>query len=211
MIRWTSTSSRRSPPMAAEVLPYLSMVAFQNALPAPGLRELIYDRALRQPGLLEVAAIEAILHGEQDRADAFLRSLGRDDALHTRALRRLIEGDIETAVKLYAKGLTAERKRRSTAKVLPLDPASVFLPLAYLLSKTKSRHAQAQKLIELADREGILIDKLPWGGWAHLRFVNEPGAADELVCAHPIAVLLEGLCTWWRGESLDAALSLIHI
>ncbi|MFT4978545.1 MAG: hypothetical protein ACI8S6_004455, partial [Myxococcota bacterium] len=194
-----------SPSVSTHIFRQLARASFHHALPAPGLRDLIYETVLKQPELLETAACEAILYGEQDRADAFLRQLDRGAGLHTRALRALIEGDIKTAVSLYAKGLTADRKQQGSPKVLPAASSSLFLPLAYLLSSSKSRGSQALRLIEMASSTDLITAKLPWGGWDHLRTLNEPSTDDGLACTHPVAVLLEGLCTWWRGEKLSTA------
>ncbi|MFT5685195.1 MAG: superfamily II DNA or RNA helicase, partial [Myxococcota bacterium] len=193
------------PSTATDVLKILSVVSFQHALPAPALSNLIYESVPKQPALLETAIFETLLHGETDRADAFLGLLDKDAGLHLRALRALIEGNLKVATSLYAKGLTADRRRHGTPKVVPMEPAALFLPLAYMLSSSKSRGSQAVRVIELADKEDLVIAELPWGGWKHVATLNEPGAESELACTHPVAVLLEGLCTWWRGETLDPA------
>lgn len=193
------------PPISAYVLRKLSQTSFHHARPAPGLRQLIYQTALDQPALLETAAFEAILTGEQDRADALLGRMDKKAGMHTRALRALLDGDVEGATKLYAKGLTADRKRQGSNKAFPQEDASLFLPLVYLLSSAKSRGPQALRLIEQARRVGLVRPALPWGGWEHLPALDDASYTDGDPCEHPAAVLLEGLCAWWRGEPLDAA------
>ncbi|MEL6347536.1 MAG: DEAD/DEAH box helicase [Myxococcota bacterium] len=173
---------------------------------APGLWNLIYQLAEENPThspAMVAAANASLLHGEHDRAAAYLGRLDADQGLYSRGLWALINGDVDQAVKQYARALAAERKQQGTPKVLPRDPASVFLPLAYLLSTKKTRGQQAQRLIVQAADAGLVVAEAPWGGWDHLTALDEVLPDDGLRCVHPVAVLLEGLCTWWRGKELS--------
>ena len=37
-----------------------------------------------------------------------------------------------------------------------------------------------------------------------LRALDEPISAPEVLCEHPVGVLLESLCAWWRGLEVDS-------
>jgi len=146
----------------------------------------------------ELAAEVALRRGRLDEAADHLKGSDRIGFHH--GLLALLRGDVKAAVKHYASAMAALRKARGT-DVLPHGFAGHFLPLAYLLSGTKSRRKQALSLIHRAQRT------LRWGrptvGWQNLRTLDDP-QEPLITVEHPFAVVTASLVARWRGEPLSA-------
>ena len=194
-----------TPYMAGKVADALSRYIFEMALPLEGFDELVEQLSERHGtvDLVLVGAREAMLRGEHEFAQAELERVDPTEGTHLHALAALLRHDVAEATKLYTQALADLRRRKGSSKSLPRDPASVFLPLAYLLHGTKTRANQGHRIIVLARQKSRVTGDSPWGGWGHLPRLRDPVHETTVHCTHPIAVLLEGLCAWWGGRTLD--------
>jgi superfamily II DNA or RNA helicase len=202
---------RLHPALAGLLLEDLSRLRWERAEagePLGPLLEELLAAAPRAPTLRIALARERLLGGELDAIEDLLAGLVEPEALALRGLLALARGDGEASVTLYAKALSARRKRDGRGLGHLHGPAGAFQPLAYLLHPSASRRKQGRKLLRDVPLELSFEGDAPLSGHRHLArlaaLVEGEPLPEAKPVIHPTAALLAGLVSWWAGEPLDS-------
>lgn len=193
--------------------------AFDEALPLPGLHELLVERARdtilrREKGPFRLfLAREMIFRGELPLAGELLSEFETKETLACRGWFELVRGG--DALPVYEEALRKYKSATGKRKVVFDDPAGAFYPLALLHAGTDGDLKKALDYVEHVGRKGWQKQQGPAFLMQQLfrfRKGRTVEAMEELksyrgpfLMAHPLEVLFHILVLFWTDrKSLSA-------